>query len=249
MTTLPSSIIIDVRYRRLRKVPAPPPKVGDQPLPKGLRPHHEGPTLDRRTPSGTIAAPKDRSRNTATEPGEPVAVHRDCRTQAIAYGDESQRGGRMAPRRIFVPHIHEDDEHVDALRQFLNRSGREADVSAIDSSRPNNAHDAGYIMSRYIRPKVEWCEAIVVLISPATQGSEWVQREIELARQLDRRIIGVWIPGSEGCPIPEGLQDYADAIVSWSGTAILGAIDGKINNIRDASGKPIAPQDIRRHNC
>jgi hypothetical protein len=155
----------------------------------------------------------------------------------------------MAPRRIFVPHIHEDDEHVDGLRQFLNRSGREADVSAIDSSSPNNANDPDYITSRYISPKIEWCEAIVVLISPATQGSDWVDKEIELAKRLDRRIIGVWLPGSEGCPIPEGLQDYANAIVNWNETAILDAIDGKINNINDATGAPIAPQDIKRHNC
>lgn len=155
----------------------------------------------------------------------------------------------MAPRRIFVPHVHEDDEHVNGLRQFLNRSGREADISAIDSSSPNNANDPDYIMSRYIRPKVKWCEAMVVLISPATQGSDWVDKEIELAKRLDRRIIGVWIPGSEGCPIPEGLQDYANAIVNWNETAIIDAIDGKTNNIHDASGTPIAPQDIKRHNC
>jgi hypothetical protein len=155
----------------------------------------------------------------------------------------------MAPRRIFVPHIHEDDEHVDGLRQFLNRSGREADVSAIDSSSPNDANDPDYITSRYIRPKIEWCEAIVVLISPATEGSDWVDREIEIAKRLDRRIIGVWLPGSEGCPIPEGLQDYANAIVSWNEASILDAIDGKINNINDAAGAPIAPQNIKRHNC
>lgn len=155
----------------------------------------------------------------------------------------------MAPRRIFVPHVHEDDEHVDNLRQYLNRKGREADVSAIDSSSPNDAHNPDYIMSRYIRPKVEWCEAIVVLISPATQGSDWVSDEIELARRLDKRIIGVWIPGSEGCPIPEGLQDYANAVVDWNGDRILDAIDRRVNNINDASGKPIAPQLIKRHNC
>lgn len=155
----------------------------------------------------------------------------------------------MAPRRIFVPHVHEDDEHVDKLREFLNRGGREADVSAIDSSSPNQANDPDYITREYIRPKVEWSEAIVVLISPNTQGSDWVQKEIELAKQLGRRIIGVWIPGSEGCPIPEGLQDYANAIVSWNETSILDAIDGNINNINDASGTPIAPQNIARHNC
>ncbi len=155
----------------------------------------------------------------------------------------------MVPRRIFVPHVHEDDEHVDLLRQYLNRNGREADVSAIDSSSPNDAHNPAYIMSTHIRPKVEWCEAIVVLISPATQDSSWVSDEIELAKRLEKRIVGVWIPGSDGCPIPDGLQDYANAVVEWNGDRILDAIDGKIDNFNDSSGKVIAPQDIARHNC
>ena len=155
----------------------------------------------------------------------------------------------MGTLRIFVPHVHEDDEHVDKLRQYLNEGGHEVDVSAIDSSSPNEAHNPDYIMSEYIRPKVEWCEAIVVLISPATQDSDWVDNEIELAKRLEKRIIGVWIPGSEGCPIPQGLQDYANAIVAWDEDAIIAAIDGTINNINDAAGAPIPPQNIARHNC
>ena len=43
----------------------------------------------------------------------------------------------MPPHRIFVPHIHEDDAYVSDLRDMLNAHGREADVSAIDSTSPN----------------------------------------------------------------------------------------------------------------
>ena len=39
-------------------------------------------------------------------------------------------------------------------------------------------------MSDYIRPKMTWCEAIVVLLSVETQGSDWIDREIDLAKQL-----------------------------------------------------------------
>jgi hypothetical protein len=175
-----------------------------------------------------------------------------CRPRSLAYEyvqTFTEREADVAPRRIFVPHVHEDDGHVDKLRDLLNAHGREADVSAIDSSTPNDAHDPDYIMSKYIRPKVEWCEAIVVLISPNTQGHDWVDKEIALARQLDRRVVGVWIPGSEGCSIPEGLQDYSNAIVEWNEDRILAAIDGAINDTSDATGRRIAPQDIKRHNC
>ncbi len=156
--------------------------------------------------------------------------------------------GAMAPHRIFVPHIHEDDEYVGELRDMLNRHGREADVSAIDSSSPNNANDPHYIMSRYIRPKVEWCEAIVVLISPDTRGSDWVDKEIELAKELGRSIIGVHLPGSEDCPLPDGLADYANAVVAYDEQQILGALDGAINTISDGAGN-IRPSTVVRHNC
>lgn len=154
----------------------------------------------------------------------------------------------MAPHRIFVPHIHEDDEYVGELREMLNRHGREADVSAIDSTCPNNAHDHDYIMSKYIRPKVEWCEAIVVLISPETQESTWVDEEIELAKELGRAIIGVYLPGAEGCPLPEGLEDYAHAVVAYDEQQILGALDGAINTISDGAGNT-RQSSVVRHNC
>jgi hypothetical protein len=154
----------------------------------------------------------------------------------------------MAPHRVFVPHIHEDDEYVGGLRDMLNAHGREADVSAIDSTSPNHANDSDYIMSEYIRPKVEWCEAIVVLISPETQDSGWVDKEIELAKELGKEIIGVYLPGAEGCPLPEALADYAHAVVTYDEQQILGALDGAINTISDGSGST-RPSTVVRHNC
>jgi len=170
---------------------------------------------------------------------------------AYRSGDEHvflERMGAVAPHRIFIPHIHEDDEYVTQLRDMLNTRGREADVSAIDSTSPNNAHDPDYIMSDYIRRKVEWCEAIVVLVSPETQGSDWVDKEIELAKELGKAIIGVYLPGAEGCPLPEGLADYAHAVVTYDEQQILGALDGAINTISDGAGNT-RPSTVVRHNC
>lgn len=134
------------------------------------------------------------------------------------------------------------------LRDMLNRHGREADVSAIDSTSPNNANDPDYIMSRYIRPKVEWCEAIVVLITPDTQGSDWVDKEIELAKDLGRAIIGIYLPGSDVPPLSEGLADYAHAVVTYDEQQILAAVDGAITTNSDGVGNT-RPSTVVRHNC
>ena len=103
-------------------------------------------------------------------------------------------------------------------------------------------------MSAYIRPRVEWCEAIVVLISPETQDSNWVDKEIALAKELGKAIVGVFLPGAEGCPIPDALADYAHAVVTYDEQKILGALDGTINTISDGAGNA-RPSTVVRHNC
>src|SRR6185295_11351644 len=99
--------------------------------------------------------------------------------------------------------------------------------SSINASRPNNAKDPDYIKSQILAPRIDWAGTVVVLISPETKDSEFVAWEIEYAARTETRIVGVFTRGSADCDMPEGLEDYADAIVNWDGDAIVEAIRGK----------------------
>jgi hypothetical protein len=155
----------------------------------------------------------------------------------------------MSAGRIFVSHIHEDDEHIDKMRALLENNGYEVQVSAIDSSNPNNATDPDYIMQRHISPKIDWANTIVVLISPGTKDHPWIDREIERAHQQEKRLVGVWTFGAAECDVPEGLTQYADAVVGWQAEHIYGAIDGSINNWTTSDGTPRSRQQIRQYGC
>jgi len=151
--------------------------------------------------------------------------------------------------RIFVSHIHEDDEHIAAMRELLADHGHEVQVSAVDSTNPNNANSEGYIKSDIVGPKIDWASTMVVLISPGTKDSEWVDWEIEQAQKQGMRIVGVWTDGAAECDVPEGLTQYADAVVGWQADRIEGAISGKINNWTASDGNPRDRQAIRQHGC
>ena len=135
------------------------------------------------------------------------------------------------------------------MRKLLADHGHEVQVSAVDSANPNNAKNEDYIKSDILGPKIDWASTEVVLISPGTKDSEWVDWEIEQAQKQGMRIIGVWTDGAAECDVPEGLTQYADAVVGWQADRIEGAISGKINNWTASDGNPRDRQAIRQHGC
>ena len=149
---------------------------------------------------------------------------------------------------VFISHIHEDDRHLVAMKKLLADRGLDIRDSSVNASGPNDAKDEDYIKQSILAPKIRWAGTFVVLISPDTKDSSYVQWEIEYAAKTETRIIGVFAPGSADSDLPEGLADYADGIVGWNGDTILEAIQGG-NIWQDSSGTPRAPRDIVRHNC
>ncbi len=152
-------------------------------------------------------------------------------------------------RNIFISHIHEDDDRLNSLKDLLSNNGRDVRDSSVNKENPNNAHSEEYIKQQILAPKIQWAGALVVLISPDTHESEWVNWEIEYAHGLEKRIVGVWDHGANDCDIPEQLDKLADAIVGWQADKIIGAIDGAINDWDSPDGQPRTPRAIDRYNC
>ena len=56
----------------------------------------------------------------------------------------------------------------------------------------------------------------------------WIQEEIDLAVEMDKPIVAVLTLGQKR--LPRGLHDYADHVVRWRGSAIVGAIRAAARN-------------------
>ena len=152
-------------------------------------------------------------------------------------------------KNVFVSHVHEDDDGLSKLKDLLANNGLNIRDFSIKSDNPNDAHSEEYIKSQILAPRIQQSSAIVVYISPETKDSAWVNWEIEYAQKQDKRIVGVWAYGENGCEIPSALSKYADAVVGWTGNRIIDAIGGKISGIENPDGTPGTPRDIARYSC
>lgn len=150
---------------------------------------------------------------------------------------------------VFISHIHEDDSRLQPLKDLLEKDGCTARDSSVKSTNPNDASDPDYIKREILGPRIEWSGTVVVLITPDTKDSDWVNWEIEYAQKLGKRIIGVWDHGEKDCDLPHALDEYADAIVPWRAEQIIDAIFGRINDWRDPKGAPRAERPIARYRC
>ena len=152
-------------------------------------------------------------------------------------------------KNLFISHVHEDDKEVQDLKQLLRDRGYDIRDSSIDSSKPNQAQSEEYIKSEILGPRIRWAGVVVVLVSPDTHQSDWVEWEIEYAHKNDTRIVGVWAQGAKEADLPENLDRYADAMVGWQADSVMDAVEGKTNNWVGPDGEPREPRNIRRYSC
>lgn len=149
---------------------------------------------------------------------------------------------------VFISHRHEDDGLVSSLKDLLAKNGAEVRDSSITSDNPNDAKNEDYIKS-LLRDRIEWAGKIIVIVSPDTKNHEWVDWEIEYAKQFpDKRIIGVFAPGAEQSDLPTPLEEYADAVVPWDGDKIIDALNGA-DSWESPDGAPVLARTVPKAPC
>jgi len=155
----------------------------------------------------------------------------------------------IGTKNVFISHVHEDDAELPKFKDLLANHGYEVRDSSIDSSTPNEANSEDYIKSQILAPRIQWAGCMVVLISPDTHTSKWVDWEIERAAKEDKRIVGVFVRGASDSNVPKSLDLYADAVVGWHGPNVVDAIAGKINDWTTAMGIVRTARAIARYKC
>ena len=152
-------------------------------------------------------------------------------------------------KNVFISHVHEDDKEVGKLKDLLKQRGYQVRDSSIVRSKPNQAKNENYIKSEVLAPRIRWAGTVIVLVSPDTHKSSWVNWEVEYAEKSDTRIVGVWIRGAKDADLPKSLEQYADDVRGWNRAAIVDAIGGRTNNWVGPDGDARDRRDIPRYSC
>ena len=151
-------------------------------------------------------------------------------------------------RNVFISHVHADDHGLQKLKDLLKPQGVEIRDASIHTGKFNNAKDPNYIKTQILAPAINWAGVFICYVSPQTKNSDWVNWEIEYAAKQGKRIVGIWEHGEKECDLPSALEEHADALVGWNGTAIVDAINGK-DQWETPDGGPCAVVSLKRHPC
>ncbi len=74
-------------------------------------------------------------------------------------------------KNVFISHIHEDDDGLKKLKTLLNQNGMEIRDSSINSERPNNAKNEGYIKNEILAPAIKWAGTFICyILTPAVNS-------------------------------------------------------------------------------
>lgn len=134
-------------------------------------------------------------------------------------------------KNVFVSHHSKDEAHIGKLRSLLSRKDFKIRNSSMDSSkrRPYKLKEA--TIKRYLQIRMRRASTCIVLIGKKTHSRKWVNWEIEIAKKLGKRIVGVYLYGEkESAKIPDALNKYGDSVVAWGKSEnIINVIDGKEN--------------------
>jgi tetratricopeptide (TPR) repeat protein len=127
------------------------------------------------------------------------------------------------PKRAFISHSSQDDSYVAELVSLLRAMGY--------SEVFNDSHtiEPGEDFWQRIEDGIMHCDTFVIVITAASNESSWVDREVELALRLNKKVLPIW---TEDCDLPATLADR-DVIDFRPGKRII--------------DRKIAPSRILRH--
>ncbi|HAB18683.1 MAG TPA: toll/interleukin-1 receptor domain-containing protein [Verrucomicrobiota bacterium] len=154
-------------------------------------------------------------------------------------------------RRAFVSHSTADDRYVAEMESLLRAAGFDEVFNDVSSIRPDEQ------LWPKIQEGIAGAEALIVVITAASNSSTWVTREVEFARGLAKKVIPLWL---EDCPLPSTFADRdvidfrprargerrvdIDRIVKYAPAELIGRED-ETRLLKEAWGKVLRTEKNR----
>jgi hypothetical protein len=158
-------------------------------------------------------------------------------------------------KNVFISHVHEDDAVLPQLKSLLSSRGYQIRDASIDSSKPNNAQSEDYIKSKILAPRIQWASVVIVLISPETHTSHYVNWEIEYAAKAGKKVVGVFVRGGMDSDIPPSLELYGVELYGdgdacgWNSDSVIDAIESEPKPWVNDQGNVRPERELRRYSC
>ena len=131
---------------------------------------------------------------------------------------------------LFLTHAwryHEDWTRIsDMLDGLAGISWRNFSVPWHDPAMDPNSSVGGKFIRDVLETQIIPVHGVILLsgVYAVNSARRWVELEIEMARKLNKPVIGV--PAIECNEVPESVRSFCDACVGWDAQAVIDALDG-----------------------
>ncbi len=120
---------------------------------------------------------------------------------------------------VFISHHGRDDGKVQRLKKRLRDINKNTKNYSIDSAKhlgkKPNWSDA--MINGVLKSRIKQSGTFICLIGKETYTRPWVNREVELAAQFGKTIIGIYAHGeAKSANIPEALKIFGNDVIGWN---------------------------------
>ncbi|HZH78877.1 MAG TPA: TIR domain-containing protein [Archangium sp.] len=128
------------------------------------------------------------------------------------------------PHSVFISYVYEEKSFKDKVVQWIRGQRLGSDVVAT-YERSDVRQEGENEIRNHLRPIIEGCAVVIVLIGDDSHSRKWIDYEVAVAQSLHKVIIPVRIPGTRG-----GLPREIAAVpeVTFEPNALATALSNKL---------------------
>ena len=131
----------------------------------------------------------------------------------------------MSHHNLFLSHSWKYSDAYDGLVTLLNnREDRDFTYSNYSVPKDDPIHNAAnnLLLKAAIRAQMVRCSKIIILAGVYSTYSKWINIEIQLAKEMGKKIIAVQPWGAEKTSTV--VKNNADRVITWNSRSLVNAI-------------------------
>ena len=123
---------------------------------------------------------------------------------------------------ILISHSWDYDNHYQTIcNWFNNASNFKWTNYSVPLTNPLDVKSKSELKQK-LRNRISLCSCVIILSGMYVAYSDWIDYEIDVAKEFGKPIIGVKPWGQER--IPSKVQNHADVIVGWNSASVVQAV-------------------------
>lgn len=128
----------------------------------------------------------------------------------------------MDTYHLFISHSWSYQNEYERLSELLKNTGLKWKDYSVPRDNPIHTNGSDRELEEAIKNKIKPCSCVIVLAGVYASYSKWMQKEIEIAKSFEKKIIAVEKWGAE--KTSKFVKDNSDTIVKWQSSSLKEAI-------------------------